>query len=395
MKVGVFVEEGLPQTGGGYTIQGDLFQALVEHAQETNHEFVVFSRKHTEIAPLLKDSPVKTMSFPGTLTQRLFSNVSRGIKARRKHRKRQTRFEEVAAANDIEFIWFVGAEAMQVDLPYMAIVWDLQHRLQPWFPEVSVGGSWAHRENFYSEFLRRATFIIAGTTAGAEEIKRFYQVPPERIQILPHPTPTFALYPTDGTPDVLKKFSLPPNYLFYPAQFWAHKNHSTLLSALEILKKENSLEVPLVLVGSDKGNREYLTRLVRQMDLTEQVHFVGFVAQEDLLQLYRHALALTYVSYFGPENLPPLEAFALGCPVIAAAVSGSEEQLGNSALLVNPKDAHAIARAIAELHQNADLRATLIAKGKTKATSWTATHFVRGVFSILDSFEVVRRCWDK
>ena len=56
----------------------------------------------------------------------------------------------------------------------------------------------------------------------------------------------------------------------------------------------------------------------------------------ELIALYRHALALTFVSYFGPDNLPPLEAFALGCPVITSAIEGVDEQLGNAALYVNP-----------------------------------------------------------
>ncbi|MFM6269445.1 MAG: glycosyltransferase, partial [Dolichospermum sp.] len=56
-----------------------------------------------------------------------------------------------------------------------------------------------------------------------------------------------------------------------------------------------------------------------------------------MTSLYINAFSLAFMSFFGPDNLPPLEAMALGCPVIASKVSGSEEQLGNNALLVNPK----------------------------------------------------------
>ena len=48
--------------------------------------------------------------------------------------------------------------------------------------------------------------------------------------------------------------------------------------------------------------------------IAAHVHFLGFVDTEDLVALYQHAHALTYLSFFGPENLPPLEAFALGLP---------------------------------------------------------------------------------
>ena len=116
--------------------------------------------------------------------------------------------------------------------------------------------------------------------------------------------------------------------------------------------------------------------------------------QRELAVLYRRALALTYVSFFGPENLPPLEAFALGCPVIAADVPGAREQLGDSALLVDPTRPEEIAQAIRSLHRDPSLRQTLVERGRARAARWTALDFVRGVFAILDEFEAVRRCWE-
>ena len=90
---------------------------------------------------------------------------------------------------------------------------------------------------------------------------------------------------------------------------------------------------------------------------------------------------LLYQSFFGPENLPPLEAFALGCPVIAANVSGAVEQLGDAAILVDPKTLEEIAGAIRTLHNDRKLfsRTGLSRAGARLAR--TADHFVRGVFS--------------
>ena len=117
------------------------------------------------------------------------------------------------------------------------------------------------------------------------------------------------------------------------------------------------------------------------------------MALEDLVALYRGAFALAYVTFFGPENLPPLEAFALGCPVIASDVSGAREQLVDAALFVDPRNPAEIAAAIKQLHDDDNLRSSLIDKGRARAERWTATEFVRGVFAALDEFEPVRRCW--
>jgi glycosyltransferase involved in cell wall biosynthesis len=192
----------------------------------------------------------------------------------------------------------------------------------------------------------------------------------------------------------MQGLGLTEHYLLYPAQFWPHKNHANLFYALRLLEEKYNLKPALALVGSDKGNQGYLKRLAHELGIETQVKFLGFVGEEELVELYRNALALTYVSYFGPENLPPLEAFALGCPVIAADVSGATEQLGDAALLVDPSNVEAIADAVQLIHSDAGLRGKLVARGRARAQSWTSSDFVRGVFSILDEFETVRRCWD-
>ena len=88
-----------------------------------------------------------------------------------------------------------------------------------------------------------------------------------------------------------------------------------------------------------------------------------------------------------------MEAFALGTPVLASAVSGAEEQMGDAALLVDPLDPAAIAAAIKQLHGDKELRAKLIKRGKTRAAKWTMDDFVKGAFQVLDNFAPLRRTW--
>jgi glycosyltransferase involved in cell wall biosynthesis len=236
--------------------------------------------------------------------------------------------------------------------------------------------------------------VIVGNRAGQAEVERFYGVAPERIRRLPHPTPAFAL-DTKGEPgtDPLQRFGLPSDYLFYPAQFWPHKNHLVLLLAAQELREKYGREIALAFAGSDKGNRTYLEKRAQELGLERQVHFLGFVTRAELIGLYRHATALTFPSFFGPENLPPLEAFGLGCPVVAAKVAGSEEQLGDAALLVDPTDPSAIAEAVQRLATEPALRGQLIERGEARARRFTVHDFVLGLGEIFDDIEKVRRCW--
>ena len=113
----------------------------------------------------------------------------------------------------------------------------------------------------------------------------------------------------------------------------------------------------------------------------------------DLVALYRSALALTYMTFFGPENLPPLEAFALDCPVVASAVNGSEEQLGDAASLVPPADHLALATSILQLRDDATVRSTLIERGRARARRFTKREYIQGMLAILDELEPVIRTW--
>lgn len=394
MKIGVFLKDYSPEIGGGYTIQDCIFQSLLELAGECPHRFVIFCRNPNELMGKLTYKGIEFIDSLGGFRERLASRAKRGARALRGRRQRIAREEEVARSLGVEFAWFIGG-GIQLDIPYLTTVWDLQYRLQPWFPEVSAQGGWEERETFNSTFMRRATFIIAGTQTGRKEIERFYHVTENRIRILPHPTPRYALEasaPEERNP--LVKYGIPDHYLFYPAQFWPHKNHANLLFAIRALRDNYHLTLPVVFVGSDQGNLSYVQRLVDELRIREQVHILGFVPQGDLVSLYQHAFALCYLSFFGPENLPPLEAFGLGCPVIASNVAGAEEQLGRAALLVDPNSVENISEAILSLYKKTELRKTLIERGRKRAAQWTGEDFVRGVFSIFDEFEVVRRCWE-
>ncbi|MBD1807698.1 glycosyltransferase family 4 protein [Microcoleus sp. FACHB-SPT15] len=404
MKVGIFVGE-LPESGGSYTFESELFHSLVNCGAGSGHTFVLYSWNQQPPPELSSVQHIQFVSLHRSLKERFRAKLSR-TRARLLQKLQNPRINfqkedlyqnfilDSLVSRGIEITWSLTPGCLTMELPFITTVWDLQHRLQPYFPEVGTQEQWNKREQFYTTLLKRASFIIAGTEAGKSEIERFYQVPTERIKLLPLPTPQFALNaPLCKESKFLEKYNIPNNYLFYPAQFWSHKNHVNLLLAVKWLRDKYELVFPVVFVGSDKGNQPYIKQLVAELDLTEHVTFLGFVPQEDLISLYRNAFALTFVSFFGPDNLPPLEAFALGCPVVYSEVSGAKEQIGDAALLVNPKKPEEIALAIKSLSDDKALRQTLVERGLARASQWTGEDYVKGVFLILDEFEAIRRCW--
>jgi glycosyltransferase involved in cell wall biosynthesis len=395
MRVGIYVGSDQPEAGGGYTFEQDVLEGVVAAGASTPHRFSVLCAPAavSALGEGLAGTGIDVHPVAYRLVDRALARVLRYSAFARCNWRGTSPLDRVARATGIELLWFLGGSVHLTDLPYLAVVWDLHHRITPWFPEVSARGVWDGRELAHGWFLRRASGVITGTRAGREELERFYQLSPDLVHVVPYPTPRFALDAASPEVGTARRLGIRGKYLLYPAQFWPHKNHANLLKALALLRAQHGVSLELALVGADKGNRAHTELLARELDIAEAVHFLGFVSRPDLVGLYREAVALTYVSWFGPDNLPPLEAFALGCPVIASRLSGTAEQLGSAALLIDAGSPKEIAQAVTSLVDDDGLRARLVAAGRERARRWTATDYVRGVFTILDRFESIVSCW--
>jgi glycosyltransferase involved in cell wall biosynthesis len=400
MRVGVCVPKKPQEEGGGFTFENELFASLIKLADQTRHKFVLFYHGKNPVGPLPANR-FETIRVRGLPLRRILAGFCRMINLFFNRVlllpnpfPLEDWIDPFLFKHHISFFLNLTPDTYTKEVPYLTFVWDLQHRIQPFFPEVSADGRWVRREDKFAGLLKRASYVVVGTEAGKEEVREFYGIPDTRIRILPHPTPTFALTAGNQNKKPLPtSFDIPEGFLFYPAQFWPHKNHMTILLAMRLLRNKYSYRPHAVFVGSDCGNLDYVQTMAHELDLTDQIHVLGFVSRDHLIALYQNALVVVYASMFGPENLPPLEAFALGCPVVASKVSGSEEQLGDAALLVPPTDEMAFADAIYAIYSQPTLRASLIQKGRERALKFTGDDFARGIYAILDEFEEIRRGW--
>ena len=200
------------------------------------------------------------------------------------------------------------------------------------------------------------------------------------------------VYNTQGDDSVLSSFHLEKNkFLYYPAQFWSHKNHIRLLKELKKLLEEG-YDLKLVFSGSDQGNLKYVQRRTKELGLENNVIFAGFLPRNQIISLYKNAYALAYASYFGPDNIPPLEAMALGCPVICSEYKGAHEQLGDCALFFNQTTGENFKENIDKL-KDEKCRAEIIQKGRTLAKNCSTENYVKKMFEIIDEFSYIRECW--
>lgn len=404
MKVGLFIGSIAPADGGGYSYVAEVLAALDRSKASSGHDFVLCHHRGGEAVARLfpsfqalgLDAQKASVLSPKEKLFQLFPGVAERLFNRAFFIPAQPSWDErLYVREGIQFlIRLVPWNAMTMNLPFAAVLWDLQHRTSPWFPEVSASGQWEGREASFSLLLRRASIIYTGTQRGRREIELFYQVPEDRIKVLPFAVPDFAAAASGTLKNeaVLHRLEVPADYIFYPAQFWPHKNHVLVLDACKLIRQRTGWDLNVVFVGSDKSNLDYIRGYARRIGIDSNLHILGFVDRNDLVQLYKGAFCLTYSTYFGPDNLPPLEAFALGCPVVASDVPGAKEQLGDAALLYPPSDAEALANAILSLRDK-QLRAKMIAAGRAAAAKTSWDDYARGIIASLDEFAPIRRAW--
>lgn len=269
-----------------------------------------------------------------------------------------------------------------VDFPSLAVIHDLMHRYERQFPEVSGHGRFRHREKHFSAICRFSKGILVDSEYGKAQVQESYSVPPEKIFSLPYIPPKYIYNPQISS-NFESKYSLPPKFIFYPAQFWQHKNHNRLIMAIHALRAEIE-DIQLIFVGSKKNGYHHIVKLVKELDIEDAVHFMGYVPNDDLPEFYKRARAMIMPTFFGPTNIPPLEAFVLGCPVAVSNIYGIPEQVGDAALLFDPKSVEEIADAIKKLWIDDRLCEELIQRGEIRNQKWGQSEFNNRFLEIIE-----------
>ncbi|MGD0708528.1 MAG: glycosyltransferase, partial [Anaerolineaceae bacterium] len=129
---------------------------------------------------------------------------------------------------------------------------------------------------------------------------------------------------------------------------------------------------------------EAVVERVRQLHLEDRVKFLGYIPDDDMSAVYALSTTLVMPTFFGPTNIPVLEAWAAGTPVITSDIRGIHEQVGQAGLLVDPRQPEAWAKAVARLVNDPALRSRLIQLGFQRHQSWGRAQFGAKLGRILE-----------
>ncbi len=260
-----------------------------------------------------------------------------------------------------------------VPVPALVTIHDLMHRYERRFPESGGFFEYYAREWNYSNICRWSKLILVDSAVGAGHVQESYGAGLNRIRILPYIPPQY-IYSKETSLSFDQKYRLPQKFIFYPAQFWEHKNHKALVRAAHQLKNRG-VDLRLVFVGSKKNGYAALLKLIKRLGMEDHFIFLGYEPDEDMPEFYRRSRALVMPTFFGPTNIPPLEAMALGCPVAASRIYAMPEQMGDAALWFDPSSDEEIAAALEELWTDDGLCQRLSKEGLERSRKWGWSQF--------------------
>ena len=299
--------------------------------------------------------------------------------------------EDSARRENVAFPWFIrglGADLTHIPLnrvpvfmprPYVVTIHDMSSLVFDYGDDPPDRlHLWKFRRG-----LTRAARVIAVSAATRRDVLNLMNLPSEHVRKIYNALdPGFLAIETDEKKrqEVLDRYQIDYPYLLYAGSVNPRKNVARIVEALALLRQDlvnhpRYKDLRLVIIGDQMSKYPALRRAVHQSRVNDSVRFLGFVKREELKVFYQSAEVFVFPSLYEGFGLPPLEAMALGTPVVTSGVSSLPEVVGDAAMIVKPENVFDIARGVREVLTDDRLRADLIARGheQVKRFSWYDT----------------------
>ncbi len=334
---------------------GRYIRALVEYLPQldSKNEYVIF----------LREREYADLELPNEKWQKKLANVSWHSL------EEQLKLPEIYAQAHLDLVHIpYFSVPIFIRTPYVVTIHDLTISHFPtglastkssfnyWFKYVGYRA-------VLGQAVRKARKIITVSEAVKKQIRHDFNLPTTKIAVTYE---SGELETGKATADP----KMPQKYLLYVGNAYPHKNLSLLIEAFFELRQKFT-DLSLVLIGKDDFFYQRLQKQVKGLGLEKQVLFPGSVANGELINWYKRALALVFPSLAEGFGIPGLEAMSLGCPVAASDLVVFREIYAEAVLYFDPKRASSIKDTVDQLIGDEELRRKLITAGKMQAKKYT------------------------
>lgn len=206
------------------------------------------------------------------------------------------------------------------------------------------------------KIIKRSNKLIAVSENTSMDLQNVYKVSKDKIvvSLLGIDRRFCKIEDISLLEDIKSKYNLPDNFLLFIGVKEPRKNILSILKAFSKLKNEN---IHLVIVGScgwkEKNWKNYYNSL--EKNIKSRIIILDYVNDEDLPAFYNLAKIFVWPSYYEGFGLPPLEALACSCPVVASNNSSMPEILKDSAIFIEAFNVENLYVAINELLEDKNL----------------------------------------
>ncbi len=223
--------------------------------------------------------------------------------------------------------------------------------------------------------VRRAARVLTGCDFSRAQILRAYpELDERRVVVAPYAAASVfrPISRESASAEVLDRFSLPGPFVLSVGDLQPRKNQIGLITAFARLARAYPrLKHTLALVGKDTWFSSRVREAARRSGVADRIRFLGFVSDAELLQLYNACELFVFPSLYEGFGLPALEAMACGRAVVCSGVSALPEVVDGAAILVDPEKPDEIARGMADVLLDAELRGRMERLGLRRAAGFT------------------------
>lgn len=188
--------------------------------------------------------------------------------------------------------------------------------------------------------VNTAKKVITISKYTTNSIQKYFHILDKKINMIYEGVDLERFNPLNAKEFNFKKFNIKKDkYILYVGNAYPHKNIDVLIEVFSKLKqkKEIDKELKLVLVGKKDYFFEVIINQVKKLNLENSIIFPGYVSDEELISLYENSLFYVFPSLYEGFGLPPLEAIALGAPIVISNTTCLPEIFGNNIEYFNPK----------------------------------------------------------
>ncbi|WP_139691861.1 glycosyltransferase family 4 protein [Sporolactobacillus terrae] len=179
------------------------------------------------------------------------------------------------------------------------------------------------------------------------------------------------------------------DYLLFLGASYSHKNVERTIKAFLNYKAHSENQINLLIVNRENDYLDSVKNKFRSNKIfLETVKFVDYVSYNELPILYSNAVALIYTSMYEGFGIPPLEAMACGCPVVASNNSSIPEVCGNHALYIDPYDEMSIFQGMKQIVENQDLRKDLSTQGYAQTAKFDWAQSAQNLYCDLNKLHL-------